>query len=321
MRYRVSSLAFKGEDDPAGVPVTWIVTAPAARAITVLERLQPDDGAYLFAVLPSSPMFPITSPDDTKTAAQTNKDLAALVGWINEYCGSRGRADGIPPVNGMEWNLTTRQFRRTLAWFIARRPGGVIAGAIQYRHTRVRMFEGYAGTSESGFRAEVEAEETIARGEMLGDIITDHGHHRLAGPAAAEAEARLEAFEKTVRFDGKVITDRKRMQRFMARNDPRIYPGQFVTCSDNPERRLCQLGDKALPSLGDCQPMLCRNAAFTEDNRASWRERKGELEAELGSGEALAPLYRIAVETKLDEVDAFLAAHDSGAPARQAAAV
>ncbi|MFG3053160.1 hypothetical protein ACGFZP_19705 [Kitasatospora sp. NPDC048239] len=61
--------------------------------------------------------------------------------------------------------------RRTLAWFIARRPGGVIAGALQYRHLRVQMFEGYAGNSSSGFRDEVESEEAIARGEKLGDLI------------------------------------------------------------------------------------------------------------------------------------------------------
>lgn len=29
------------------------------------------------------------------------------------------------------------------------------------------MFEGYAGTSDSGFRAEVEAEQALARGEHL----------------------------------------------------------------------------------------------------------------------------------------------------------
>jgi STAS domain len=44
----------------------------------------------------------------------------------------------------------TRQFRRPLAWHIARRPGGVIAGALPYRHHAIHLFEGYAGTSDSG---------------------------------------------------------------------------------------------------------------------------------------------------------------------------
>jgi hypothetical protein len=57
-----------------------------------------------------------------------------------------------------------------------RQPGGVIAGSIAYRHHRVQMFEGYAGASASGFRGEVEAEEAIARGEQLCDLITSHGY-------------------------------------------------------------------------------------------------------------------------------------------------
>lgn len=85
------------------------------------------------------------------------------------------------------------------------------------------------GTSASGFRAEVEAEEAIARGEQLCDLITSHGYHQLTGPAAADAEARLTEFERHVTFHGKVITDPRRLKRVMDRHDPRIYPGQYVT--------------------------------------------------------------------------------------------
>ncbi|MET9694515.1 hypothetical protein ABZY81_39945 [Streptomyces sp. NPDC006514] len=97
--------------------------------------------------------------------------------------------------NGKPWNLTARQFRRTLAWYIARRPGGVIAGAVQYRHLDIQMFEGYAGTSDSGFRAEVEAEQSMQRGEHLLALTTDH-QHDLSGPAAYEAPARLADFHQ-----------------------------------------------------------------------------------------------------------------------------
>ncbi|MFE4972703.1 hypothetical protein ACFRAR_11345 [Kitasatospora sp. NPDC056651] len=39
------------------------------------------------------------------------------------------------------------------------------------------------GTSDSGFRDEVESEEAIARGEKLGDLITSDEFHCLTGPA------------------------------------------------------------------------------------------------------------------------------------------
>jgi integrase len=206
VRRKVTSQAFKGEHDPTGVTATWIVTAPVERAIKVLETLQPSSERYLFALLPTSRGYLKDRRNQVATTSTTNKDLAAFARWITSYCAAHGRADGIPHVQGQEWRLSTRQFRRTLAWFIARQPGGVIAGAMQYRHLRVQMFEGYAGTSESGFRAEVQAEEAIARGEKLGDLIVNHDHHRLSGPAAEEAEARLAEFERHVQFHARSST-------------------------------------------------------------------------------------------------------------------
>jgi hypothetical protein len=54
------------------------------------------------------------------------------------------------------------------------------------------MFEGYAGTSDSGFRAEVESEQALARGEHLLAMIDAHEHYDLTGPAAEEAIRRLD---------------------------------------------------------------------------------------------------------------------------------
>ena len=55
------------------------------------------------------------------------------------------------------------------------------------------MFEGYAGTSDSGFRAEVEAEQALLRGNDLMAMIDQHAHTPLDGPAAAEGATRLAA--------------------------------------------------------------------------------------------------------------------------------
>ena len=63
--------------------------------------------------------------------------------------------------------LNTSQFRRTLAWFIARQPGGSIAGAIQYRHHSIQMFEGYAGTSDPASVPKWKPNKAIERGDHL----------------------------------------------------------------------------------------------------------------------------------------------------------
>jgi hypothetical protein len=102
----------------------------------VLERLQSAETDLLFAY---HPLIQLESSRGGQIRASTSSwavtNLNAFITWVNDYCAERGRNDGIPSVNGRPWRLTTPQFRRTLAWFIARRPGGSIAGAIAYRHT------------------------------------------------------------------------------------------------------------------------------------------------------------------------------------------
>lgn len=267
----------------------------------------------MFARLPGSRRDRRSHGTGPKSTGATNDDLAAFVDWINDFCQKRDRPDSIPLVGGARWRLTTRQFRRSLAWFIARRPGGVIAGSIAYRHHRVQMFEGYAGTSASGFRAEVEAEEAIARGEQLGDLITNHGHHQLTGPAAADAEARLTEFERHVTFHGKVITDPWRLKRIMDRRDPHIYLGQYVTCVYNPDRALCQRRDGTEgPCLPDCQPLACRNAALTSTNIAALTRHQAHLGQALKGHDVIAPYVRHRLEEQHAEITAFLTSRQPG---------
>jgi len=85
-----------------------------------------------------------------------------LVGTPDEPAVPNGLGD-------QPWRITTRQFRRTIAWHIANRPFGTIAGMIQYKHASVAAFEGYAGSSRSGFRAEVENQRSLGQ---LDDLLT-----------------------------------------------------------------------------------------------------------------------------------------------------
>lgn len=310
VRYKVTSQAFKGEDTPAGAEATWVVGAPVATAVRVLERLQPPGQDLLFAQPPASRSSDLGSSSNSVMGVNATIDgMARLVKWINEFCAEHGRDDSISQVNGKDWRLVTKQFRRTLAWTIARQPGGTIAGSIQYRHHSVQMFEGYAGTSASGFRHEVEAEQALARGEQLGDIILNPAPQRLTGPAAEEAEARLASLENEVQVAGKVITDRKRLARFMQRHDPRIHPGQFVTCVYNPDRALCRReGDG--PSLPDCQPLKCRNVALTAANIDAFLAWLQRLERALANGFVLAPYVRDRMEQRRAELTEFLEANN-----------
>ncbi|MEU3466065.1 hypothetical protein ABZ721_39785 [Streptomyces sp. NPDC006733] len=312
-RHELTSLAFKGEADPRGVTATWIVTAPVARAVALLERLQTDTQAFLFAPVGGRSLTASRLPAPGRVAASstTVTKLGKLTAWINDYCATNHRTDRIPDVNGRAPHLTTRQFRRTLAWFIARHPAGAIAGALQFRHQRIQMFEGYAGTSDSGFRAEVEAEEALTRGQLLADAAADPDRPHLTGPASAEAEQRLAAFARHTVFQGQVVTDEARLLRIMKRHDPAIYPGSFVTCVYNPDRALCRppASTAGQPELAECRPLACRNTALTPENRDAHARHVADLDVALGQGDGLAPYIRHRLQQQRQDSHDFLTRH------------
>ncbi|MDX3101448.1 hypothetical protein [Nonomuraea angiospora] len=99
-----------------------------------------------------------------------------------------------------------------------------------FRHRAVQMVEGYAGTSESGFRAEVESEQALARGERLPDLADTHSHGILTGPGAEKAARRLAEFGLHADgFEATAISDERHLQRPMKRHDRAVHPGTFVT--------------------------------------------------------------------------------------------
>jgi hypothetical protein len=309
-RWKMHSLAFKGEDDPAGIPAAWSIGEPAARAITVLEQLQPPGTDHLFSRLEHSPGIKRNAVSQVLTSGATNARLNTFAAWVNDYCHRHGRLDGIPLVNNQPFHLKNSQFRRTLAWFIARRPGGVIAGALAYRHHCIQIFEGYAGTSDSGFRAEVESEQALARGEHLMAAIDAHEHTSLTGPAADEAARRLEDFGARARFQGQVVLDQARLRRVMARHDPAVYPGQYTTCVHDHTKALCERArhsrGEGLPDHGGCKPLACRNVALTAENTAAWQREIDRIDQRLEARPPLPPLLRHRLEGRLEEIIAFL---------------
>ncbi|MFF9244702.1 hypothetical protein ACF1AY_38235 [Streptomyces sp. NPDC014776] len=200
-----------------------------------------------------------------------------------------------------------------LAWYVARRPGGVIAGALQYRHHSIQMFEGYAGTSDSGFRAEVESEQAIARGEVYMEMIEAHQHLDLAGPSAEEAARRLKDFGDRAQFQGQVALDKHRLKRIMKRHDPAVYPGEYITCVNDPAKALCEKArrgnSEGLPSHGGCLPLACRNVALTAENTSALQREIARIDKRLASRPTLAPRLRQRLQRRRAEVVEFLKAN------------
>jgi hypothetical protein len=181
------------------------------------------------------------------------------------------------------------------------------------------MFEGYAGTSDSGFRAEVESEQALARGEHLLAMIDAHEHTQLAGPAAAEAERRLAEFDEHARVDnqarfaGTVLTDPRRLTRLMRRQDPAIYPGTFATCVFQPDKALYQphhdQGGATRPGLGECRPLECGNVALTTDDLTALRAELNHVDDELATRPSLPPLLAHRLRSRREQIARFLDRH------------
>ena len=221
--------------------------------------------------------------------------------------------------NGAPWRITTRQFRRTIAWHIANRPFGTIAGMIQYKHASVAAFEGYAGSSRSGFRAEVEASAPSASSTTSSPIsmIIETGAG-LSGPAGCPHRAN---------------TDAAATSSALARHDRRSRPASRY--AREPSLRHCMSAssptassilrppsassrtterDRAAPMIALCEPTRCPNACITERHRPAWARAADDARAFLKE-KRLSELQRTALTQDIRRIEAvFDGAMKSAAP-------
>jgi hypothetical protein len=112
------------------------------------------------------------------------------------------------------------------------------------------------------------------------------------------------------RCQGTVVLDDSRLRRLMARHDPAVYPGEYITCVHDHTRALCEKArhrrSEQLPDHGGCKPLACRNVALTPANTAAWQREIDRIDRRLASRPALPPLLRHRLEARRAEITAFL---------------
>jgi len=153
--------------------------------------------------------------------------------------------------------------RRTLAWHIAHQPFGIIAGARQYKHAQVSVFEGYAGTSASGFAAEVGSEQAVARLDYAEDLYRDW---LTGGPSGGGASQKISA--EFARMNAELAglpgttADPQRLRAMLSHLSATLHPGALGDCFYQPDTALCakraKFPGKPLPMLNTC--LNCPNA-------------------------------------------------------------
>ncbi|MGN2638822.1 hypothetical protein ACTD5D_22165 [Nocardia takedensis] len=285
----------------------WVVIEPVARAVAVLEGLT--DTTVLFPARLVWTRKP-HDRDGARTTPEITKDLARFTNWVNTYCRDHHRTDTIPtPARA----IAPSQFRRTLAWFICRRPRGLVAAAIQYGHLHVQITQGYGGNYASGFPDDLAFERWLARLDELdeADRRLADGEH-VSGPAADAYRTRVAGGSS--RFAGRVIRGGRQARHILANPSLQIYPGKGMTCVFNAATALCELAPSVddarhTPDTTDCRP-TCRNIARTDTDITELRAEADNLRAALD--DPASPPIRLARQRlRLDHLDKILDQHDT----------
>jgi hypothetical protein len=307
-RHRLRSVAYKGKSGQSE-PAEWITIAPVAIAVSVLERL----AARSAAARGTDTLWPVLD------LGRASKDhlSAEIVRQLNAYRDHLNALFGIDdkPVialgpTGVPWRITTRQFRRTIAWYIANRPFGTIAGMIQYKHASVAAFEGYAGTSRSGFRAEVEAERRLGQ---IDDILTYFDDRQtgagLFGPAAMRVGRALDAAADELKPMPGMIADRGRLRVLLATTARSLHAGVLADCFFDPSTALCLRRttdpDRTAPMIALCEPTRCPNACISARHRPAWARASNDAKTMLRE-KRLSELQRTALTQDLRRIEAVL---------------
>jgi integrase len=292
----------------------WVVIAPVAAAVAVLERLH--TGPLLF---PNTLLINGRAEGCLQARVGlgrsdqlATKDIAALIAWIDTYCHDHGRDDHVP-ADPVDAPITTSRLRRTLAWFIARRPRGLVAAAIQYGHVSVKMTLGYSGNYASGFPDDLAFEEWLARLETMADA-----HHRLtdgehvSGPAADTYRTRVAA---ATRFAGRTLRTNREAATLLANPDLQIFTGKGMTCVLDPARAACRVatderGTRRTPDIDDCRPN-CANIARTDRDIHVLRQQAARLRA-LVNDTAAPPVRHARERHELARLEHLIARHRTG---------
>ncbi|MEW2621434.1 hypothetical protein [Streptomyces sp. NPDC048106] len=298
--------------------VPWVAITPVVHAIRVLERMVPEGELLLSAThhdFPHSRGY----RGALKYGALSRK-IEDFVTWANHEALLQGLPNQVIPQDP-HGPIGLSRFRRSLAWHIARRPGGLIALAIQYGHMRTvldaRTSSGYGTRSRRGIHSELDVETALAAADTaahLRDRIA--AGERISGPAARRA---ITATFHAPRFEGRMVpkTFAKKATAYLARDGIVLFdnPDAFLICAFKRDNALCEPApDATAPNQFACQPG-CGNAVRTDSHARDMRDRAHEIDsAAAHSPEPISKRLR----TNADRLRALADTHDETAQPTEA---
>ena len=294
LQHSIRSIAYKGKR-AAPEQADWVTIAPVADAIKVLHRLS----ARVRAADGEDSLWRVLHPkaySKTHISAEIVRTLNQFRDHLNTHFGSPDAPIVPAGADARPWRITTRQFRRTIAWHIANRPFGAVAGMIQYKHASVAAFEGYAGSSRSGFRAEIARERALGQ---IDDIMTYFDAHQdglsLSGPASKRVKHSLDTASVELSPLPGAVADRARLRTLLKDLARTLHVGPLADCFFDPAHALCLKRatdiERDAPAIALCEPTCCPNACFTVRHRSVWAEARNDA-ASMLKEKRLSPAQR-----------------------------
>ena len=276
----------------------WFVIDPVARAVSVMERLHPYE--RLFPVTAFAPNRP-DRVDSTPGPGKLHRAIAQFIAWWNETAEANGWTV-IPPEperpDGSVPRITVSRFRRTVAWFVYRLPGGLIALGVQYGHIDLGQTARYGSRVQSGL-SEIVEERAFALRDFLDARSSElKAGAGVSGPAADRLLSGLMEYDE--RWAGPLrVLDEHDFQDMLRNPRTHIYdsPHQFVTCDYNAILAECRSendrgsGGATGPDPQRCDPQ-CANAAHIDENIRAMERYREQLRAENASSFPPEPLKR-----------------------------
>ncbi|MFJ7037629.1 integrase [Streptomyces rochei] len=263
--------------------VPWVAITPVVGAIRVLERMVPEGELLLSAAhhdvhRPGGRQF-----QGAIRRTSLNRRIEAFVAWVNREAETQGLPAQTVPEDP-HGAIGMSRFRRTLAWHVARRPGGLVALAIQYGHMRTVLYtrttSGYASRSRRGLHSVLDVETALAAADTavrLRDRAA--ASEKISGPAARRA---LTSAGHAPRFEGRLVpkTFARKATKFLARDGVVLYdnPDAFLICAFKHDNALCEPAPGATaPRQYACTPG-CGNTVRTDTHASQLRRRAEEID-------------------------------------------
>lgn len=293
-----------GSDD------TWVVIPEVVQAIKVLEELSArvalaTGDRRLFLTDGTSHFFGVHRAFHRERISEfTTEALVVQLESFRKHCGEKlGRP--VPDWAGNDgvaapWKFNTRQFRRTLARYIARQPFGIIAGMRQYKHIEAAVFEGYAG-QEPEWNKLLADERVLASIDILEEVAMDLSNGELAGEVGQKLKEQF-----ALEFKGRAEDfPPSQIAKWLANTTKPMFVGKFNFCFFDPIKAVCTSGQAGAPVLNHCQPDVCGNACIGKRHISKWEAQLQQAE-ELASYPKTSRVHQEAMSTEIAKLRAVV---------------